>query len=74
MDKIDREMKNKITYFFIMVLLSSCSNKQLNTDNVEVSFLNEKKNIYETAKPISPIIKDDSENTYILDTFNVFVS
>lgn len=71
MDKIDREMKNKITYFFIMVLLSSCSNKQLNTDNVEVSFLNEKKNIHETAKPISPIIKDDSENTYILDTFNV---
>lgn len=64
-------MKNKIIYFFIVVLLSSCSNKQLNTDNVEVSFLNEKKNIYETAKPMSPIIKDDSENTYILDTFNV---
>ncbi len=46
MDKIDREMKNKIIYFFIVVLLSSCSNKQLITDNVEVSFLNEKKNIH----------------------------
>lgn len=64
-------MKNKIIYFFIVVLLSSCSNKQLNTDNVEVSFLNEKKNIHETAKTMSPIIKDDSESTYILDTFNV---
>lgn len=64
-------MKNKIIYFFIFVLLSSCSNKQLNTDNVEVSFLNEKKNIHETAKTMSSIIKDDSESTYILDTFNV---
>lgn len=64
-------MKNKIIYFFIVVLLSSCSNKQLNTDNVEVSFLNEKKNIHETAKTMSSIIKDDSESTYILDTFNV---
>ncbi|WP_143425910.1 hypothetical protein [Gilliamella sp. wkB308] len=66
-------MKNKISYFFIIVLLSSCSNKQLNQENVKVSFFNEKKNIHETAKTMSPIIEDDdSENTYILDTFDIF--
>ena len=66
-------MKNKISYFFIIVLLCSCSNKQLNQENVEVSFFNEKKNIHETAKTTSPIIEDDdSENTYILDTFDIF--
>ncbi|OCG01816.1 hypothetical protein A9G10_03625 [Gilliamella sp. wkB308] len=72
-DKIDNVMKNKISYFFIIVLLSSCSNKQLNQENVKVSFFNEKKNIHETAKTMSPIIEDDdSENTYILDTFDIF--
>jgi hypothetical protein len=67
-------MKNKIIYFFIIVLLiiSSCSNKQLNKENVKVSFFNEKKNIHETAKTMSPIIKDDFESTYILDTFDIF--
>ena len=72
-DKIDNVMKNKISYFFIIVLLCSCSNKQLNQENVEVSFFNEKKNIHETAKTMSPIIEDDdSENTYVLDTFDIF--
>ncbi|MCO6565773.1 MAG: hypothetical protein J6581_10100, partial [Apibacter sp.] len=65
-------MKNKIIYIFIIVLLSSCSNEQLNKKNVEVSSFNEKKNINETVKTMSPIIKDDFEGTYILDTFNVF--
>lgn len=67
-------MKNKIIYFFIIVLLiiSSCSNKQLNKENVKVSFFNEKKNIHETAKTMSPIRKDDFESTYILDTFDIF--
>ena len=65
-------MKNKISYFFIIVLLCSCSNKQLNKEDVKVSFFNEKKNINETAKTMSPIIVgDDSESTYILDTLNV---
>lgn len=69
---IDSYMKNKIIYIFIIVLLSSCSNEQLNKKNVEVSSFNEKKNINETVKTMSPIIKDDFEGTYILDTFNVF--
>ncbi|WP_141683092.1 hypothetical protein [Gilliamella intestini] len=65
-------MKNKIIYIFIIVLLSSCSNEQLNKKNVEVSSFNEKKNIHETAKTMSPIIKADFESTYILDTFDIF--
>lgn len=71
-DKIDNVMKNKISYFFIIVLLCSCSNKQLNQENVEVSFFNEKKNIHETAKAMSPIIENNFESTYILDTFDIF--
>lgn len=71
-DKMDNVMKNKISYFFIIVLLCSCSNKQLNKENVEVSFFNEKKNIHEMAKTMSPIMKDNFGNTYILNIFDVF--
>ena len=65
-------MKNKIIYFFIIVLLCSCSNKQSNKENSEVGFFNEKKNINETAKTMSPIMKDNFGNTYILNIFDVF--
>lgn len=72
LNKMDNVMKNKISYFFIIVLLCSCSNKQSNKENSEVGFFNEKKNINETANTMSPIIKDNFGNTYILDIFNVF--
>ena len=72
LNKMDNVMKNKISYFFIIVLLCSCSNKQLNKENVEVSFFNEKKNIHEMAKTMSPIMKDNFGNTYILNIFDVF--
>ena len=72
LNKMDNVMKNKISYFFIIVLLCSCSNKQSNNENSEVGFFNEKKNINETANTKSPIIKDNFGNTYILDIFNVF--
>lgn len=72
LNKMDNVMKNKIMYFFIIVLLCSCSNKQSNKENSEVGFFNEKKNINETANTMSPIIKDNFGNTYILDIFNVF--
>lgn len=72
LNKMDNVMKNKISYFFIIVLLCSCSNKQSNNENAEVGFFNEKKNINETAKTMSPIMKDNFGNTYILNIFDVF--